>query len=84
MIISCYKEVLFYKASSRYMGEVRIAYKIVVGIPEGKRPLGKPMCRLGDNIKMYLREEGWETEDGMHRGTGGGGFVNTVINFRVP
>jgi hypothetical protein len=37
------------------IGGMRNAYKIVVGKPEGKRPLGRPMRRLDDNIKMDLR-----------------------------
>jgi hypothetical protein len=36
------------------MGETRIAYRILVGKPKGKRPLGRP--RRMDNIKMDLRE----------------------------
>jgi hypothetical protein len=44
------------------MGEKRNAYKILVGNPEGKRPLGRPRRRWVDNIKMDLREIGW---DGM-------------------
>jgi hypothetical protein len=34
----------------------RNAYRILVGKPEGKRPLGQPRCRWVDNIKMDLRE----------------------------
>jgi hypothetical protein len=37
------------------MGEMRNAYNILVGKPEGKRPLGKPRCRSEDNIRMDLR-----------------------------
>jgi hypothetical protein len=40
------------------MGEGRGFYRILVGRPEGKRPLGRPRSRWEDNIKMYLREIG--------------------------
>jgi hypothetical protein len=36
------------------------AYRILVGKPEGKRPLGRPRCRRVDNIKMNHREIGWD------------------------
>jgi hypothetical protein len=39
--------------------EKRNAYRILVGKPEGKRPLGRPRHRRLDNIKMDLREMGW-------------------------
>jgi hypothetical protein len=42
------------------MGEKRNAYKILVGNAEGKRPLGRPRRRWVDNIKMDLREIGWD------------------------
>jgi hypothetical protein len=38
------------------MGNKRNAYKILVGKPEGKRPLGRPRCGWQDNNKMHLRE----------------------------
>jgi hypothetical protein len=38
------------------MGEKKNAYRILVGKPEGKRPLGKLGCRWEDNIKVALRE----------------------------
>jgi hypothetical protein len=41
------------------MGETRNAYRILVGKPEGKRPLERPRCGWVDNIKMDLREIGW-------------------------
>jgi hypothetical protein len=41
------------------MGEERGAYRILVGRPEGRRPLGRPRRRWEDNIKMDLREMGW-------------------------
>jgi hypothetical protein len=40
------------------MGEGRGVYRVLVGRPEGKRPLGRPRCRWEDNSKMDLRETG--------------------------
>jgi hypothetical protein len=40
------------------MGEKRNVYRLLVGTPEGKRPLGRPRCRWIDNIKMDLLEIG--------------------------
>jgi hypothetical protein len=45
------------------MEEKRNAYSILVGKPEGKRPLGRPRRRWWDNIKMYLREIGGDGVD---------------------
>jgi hypothetical protein len=45
------------------MGEKRNAYRILVGNPEGKRPLEGPRRRWVDNIKMDLREIGWDGMD---------------------
>jgi hypothetical protein len=44
-------------------GEKRIAHRILVDTPDGKGPLGRPRRRCVDNIKIYLREIGW---DGMN------------------
>jgi hypothetical protein len=45
------------------MGEKGDAYRILVGKPEGKRPLGRPGCRWVDNIKMDLRAIEWDGVD---------------------
>jgi hypothetical protein len=46
-----------------HMMEMRNAYTILVGKPEGKRPLGRPRHKWKDNIKM---ETGWEGMDCIH------------------
>jgi hypothetical protein len=45
---------------------MRNTYNILVGKPEGKRPLGIPRRRWEDNIRMDLVEIGWECVDWMH------------------
>jgi hypothetical protein len=45
------------------MGEKRNSYRILVGMPERKRPLGRRRRRWVDTIKMYLREVGWDGMD---------------------
>jgi hypothetical protein len=57
------------------MGEVRGAYNILVGRPEGRRPLGRLRRRWEDNIKMGLREKGfgmWIESIWLRIGRGGG------------
>jgi hypothetical protein len=49
------------------MGEKRNAYRISVGKPEEKRPLGRPRRRWVDNIKMDLRETRWDGMDWIDR-----------------
>jgi hypothetical protein len=69
------------------MGEVRGAYNILVGRPEGRRPLGRPRRRWEDNIKMYLRETGFGNVDWIHWAQDRDrrrALVNTVMNLRVP
>ena len=56
------------------MGERRGVYKILVGKPEERRPLGRPRRRWDDNIKMDLQEVGWGLLNGsswLRKGTGG-------------
>jgi hypothetical protein len=58
-----------------------------VGKPEGKRRLGKPRRRWVDNIKVDLREIGWEGVDWIELAWDRDqwrAFVNTVMNLRVP
>jgi hypothetical protein len=48
-----------------HMGEDRGVHRVLVGKPEGKRPLGRPRCRWEDNIKMDLQEAGGGHGDWM-------------------
>ena len=73
-------------ACSAY-GEEGGVYKVLVGKPEGKRPLGRPRCRWEDNIKMDVKEVGWGGIDCIDLAQGRDGwraFVHEVINRRVP
>jgi hypothetical protein len=57
------------------IGEERKVYKVFVGKPEGKRPLGRPRRRWEGEIRMDLRENGlgvWIGFDWLRTGTGGG------------
>jgi hypothetical protein len=68
-------------------GETRNAYRILVGKPEGKRPLGRPRRRWVDNIKMDLREIGWNGMDWIKLAQDKDqwrALVNTVMNLWVP
>jgi hypothetical protein len=69
------------------MGEVRGAYNILVGRPEGRKPLGRPRRRWEDNIKMDLREIGFGDVDWIHLAQDRDrwwALVNAVMNLRVP
>jgi hypothetical protein len=68
-------------------GETRNAYRILVGKPEGKRPLGRPRRIWVDNIKMDLGEIGWDGMDWINLAQNTDqwtALVNTVMNLRVP
>jgi hypothetical protein len=68
------------------MGEKRNAYRILVGKPEDKRPLGRPRRKWVDNIKIDLREIGCVGMDWIHLAENRDqwrALVNTVINIRV-
>jgi hypothetical protein len=69
------------------MGERRKAYRILVGKPEGKRPLERPRRRWVDNIKIDLREVGWDGMDWIDLAQDRDRWrthVNAVMNLRVP
>jgi hypothetical protein len=68
------------------MGTRRNAYRILVGKPEGRRPLGRPRRRWVDNIKMDIREIGWDGRDWIDLAQNRNqwrALVNTVMNLRV-
>jgi hypothetical protein len=69
------------------MGDMRSAYKSVVGVPERKRLLGRPRHRWEDNIRMNLREVRWKGMDWVCMAQDRDQWrtvVNTVMNLRVP
>jgi hypothetical protein len=69
------------------MGEDRGVQRVLVGKPEGKRPLGRPGRRWEDNIKMDLQEVGGGRRDWMELAQGRDrwrALVGTVRDFRVP
>jgi hypothetical protein len=68
------------------MGEKGNAHRTLVGKPEGKRPLGRPRRRWVGNIKMDLRERGWDGMDWIDLADRDHwrALVNTVMNLRVP
>jgi hypothetical protein len=69
------------------IGEKRNVYRLLVGKPEGKRPLGRPRHKWIDNIKTDLLEIGLSVVDWIdlaqnrHRWRA---LVNSVMNLRVP
>ena len=68
------------------MGEGRSVHRVLVGKPEGKRPLGRPRRRWEDNIKMDLHEMGGGCGDWMELSQDRDrrrAFVSTVMNLRV-
>jgi hypothetical protein len=68
-------------------GERSNACRILVGKPEGKRPLGKPRRRWVDNIKMDVREVGWDGRDLIDVAQDRDrwrAYVDAVMNLRVP
>jgi hypothetical protein len=69
------------------MGEGRVVYRVLVGKPEGKRPLERPRCRWEDYIKMDLQEVGCRGMDWIGLAQDRDrwrALVNAVMNLRVP
>jgi hypothetical protein len=63
------------------------AYRVLVRISEGKRPLGRPRRSWKDHTRMYLHEVGWEGMDSTELAPGRDrwrALVNAVMNLRVP
>ena len=69
------------------MGEERGLYKVLVGKPKGRRPLGRPRCRWVDNIRMDLQEVGCGYMDWIGLAQDRDSWrtvVSAVMNLRVP
>jgi len=69
------------------MGEERGVYRVLVGKPEGRRPLGRPRCRWVDNIRMDFQEVGCGYMDliGLAQDRDGWQMlVSAVMNLWVP
>jgi hypothetical protein len=69
------------------MGEKGNAYRLLVGTPEGRRPLGRPRRRWLDNIRMDLVEVGWSDVDWISLAQDKDkwrALLNSVLNLRIP
>jgi len=69
------------------MGEGRVVYRVLVGKPEGRRPLGRSRRRWEDNIRMHLREVGCGCVDWVELAQDRDrwrALVSAVMNLRVP
>jgi hypothetical protein len=69
------------------MGKKMNAYRLLLREPERKRPIGRPRRRWKDNIKMDIREIGWDDIDWIDLAQDWDqwrALVSTVMNHRVP
>jgi hypothetical protein len=86
-IIRIIKSMMRWAGHVARIGEKRDAYRLLVGKPEGKRPLRRQIWRWVDNIKKDIGEVGWGDVDwiGLVQGRDQWrALVNSVMNFRVP
>jgi hypothetical protein len=75
------------KTGKAYCASENIIIPNTCRFPEVKRPLGRPRCRWVDNIKMNLREIGWDGGDWIGLAQDSDqwrALVNAVMNLRVP
>ena len=82
LCVCCYDTCMW-----RVWGQGRGVHRVLVGKPEGKRPLGRPRRRWGDNIKMDLQEVGVGCGDWMELAQDRDrwrALESTVMNLRVP
>jgi hypothetical protein len=86
--VNAYSSLEFiYLLITEILWEKRNAYRILVGNPEGKRPLGRPRRKWVDNIKLDLEEIGLDGMYWIHLAQDRDqwrALVNTVMNLRVP
>jgi hypothetical protein len=89
----CINVVVYISRRMRWVGHVahmrdgRGVYRVLVGKPEGKRPLGRPRSRWEDNVRMDLHEVGCRCEDWIGLAQDRDRFralVSAVRNLRVP
>jgi hypothetical protein len=68
------------------MEDMKHSYNILVGIPEWKTQFGRPIRRWADNIRMDLKDIGWDDADCIHLNHSNQllALVNTVMNHRIP
>jgi hypothetical protein len=67
--------------------EKKNAYRVLAGTQEGKRPLERPRHKWDYNIKMCIRQIGWDDTDWIHLAQDKDQWrdlVNTIMNIRVP
>ena len=83
----CFNPLRGVSLKNNHLGEERGVHRVLVGKPEGKRPLGRPRRRWEDNIKTDLQEVGGSCRDWMELAQDRDkwwALVGTVRNLQVP